>query len=228
MSLLDVDAFGKTADDYKKVNNEKFEETCKIVRAANPDIQAILIGTSGFSSEGNLEESQELRESKRQLKSFIEASKFPHDYDGHFTIHADGELIYEVLHGRITKDNLGLALEFQCENEFEKKFDTYLRYSQGQEVLEEIKKFTEAGGTRQDDNSVFLKGDCYTFYLNKDQLKVSYKDADMEEKMEILNNDGYTPYAASRDMIFMNKIKQKMEGFEQLWKPEEESLKPKI
>lgn len=229
MSLLDTDAFGKTAGDYDQDTDRLSEETETKIKAKNSTLEDITISFSQLIPDRNFQQSKELRESRENFDAFRNGIKSPHNYDGMLKILANGHLIYKVRFGRITKDTFGLALDFQYEHNWEKKFDAYNRYCQGLEVFEAVKKFTEIAGKRQTDNSLLFEGDDYAFFIKDKQLQVSYRDVEMDEKMEILNNEGFTPYTASEDTLFIKAVKQKMDGFEeQCWQSEQEELKPKM
>lgn len=158
-------------------------------------------------------------EAKIDLESTNIALSKPDEYEGTFTITADGDKVYEVVDGQITKDKLSLASVFRFNSVSERVIDYSSREIAGQRVMNSIVKYVAVLGEQKADGSLELASNKYLFKLKGGELQIKRGD------MEILNSGGFTIYATQKEINQITDLKYEVD--KSVEKVRSEKQKPK-
>ena len=152
-----------------------------------------------------LELSEKELEAKIDLESMDLALDKPDEYEGTIRITADGDKIYEVIDGQITKDKLSLAWAFRFNSVSERVMDASHRELAGQRVMNSMIRYVAVLGEQKPDGSLEFETNKHLFKLKKGGLQIK------RGEVEILNNEGFTIYATLKEMNQIMDLKYEVD-----------------
>jgi hypothetical protein len=160
-----------------------------------------------------------------RMQELTTALRKPEEYTGIFQIEAGDNIdnsIYKVIGGRITQDSYDLAMQFKFPVEAERQIQDTFRKCEASWVLDSVTKLVNVLGQRQQDNTRFYQQGRYSFSYKLGSLSVK------NDGVEILNNEGYTPYATNKDRRNMNVIDRQVKQVEDVMQAERQELKQNL
>lgn len=135
-----------------------------------------------------------------ELKHIITAFQNPHLLDGSMAYFVDGNKIYQVKDGQITRDTLGLAPYFQTQGKAKEVAAKNFHKLAGQYFYRDICKLKSL--TSQIEDGKVFESNKYLFHRKDSELVITSKMTNQE----ILNSQGFTKEATQEDVSAMNNL----------------------